>query len=317
MTDRIPLDHLTSDQLDALYARIAVLEHVAASNKRHVRTILTELESADRTAAEAQHDRDQHAAALARIRRLADRIQQGVPWTANADDTAAHIHAALDEPAAAEDLTGYTAPDPPIGCITATYTEPSSWLLAGTRDLDIPVMEPEPSDPTQCTGEEGFCPEHGFHRHSLKQTGEPEPDICRPVEVDGETIRVRGSREFTEQEREFAGEIVRAARRKYASEHPERGAALFSLRKQVAASIRTLRRDDPAEDFADAMLAVVLPTTRTTAELTRQAEADVSRVIDLYERWVKAGPPPLGTSVSRWWDTRLAELHTALNPKEQ
>jgi hypothetical protein len=31
---------------------------------------------------------------------------------------------------------------------------------------------PEPSNPTQCSGEEGFCPEHGFHRHCLKQPGE-------------------------------------------------------------------------------------------------------------------------------------------------
>lgn len=60
----------------------------------------------------------------------------------------------------------------------------------------------------------------------------------------------------------------------------------------------------------DRQTAVVL------AALHRSAEADVSRVIDLYERWVKAGPPPLGTSVSRWWDKRLVELHAALNPKE-
>lgn len=38
---------------------------------------------------------------------------------------------------------------------------------------------PEPSDPTQCSGEEGFCPEHGFHRHSLKQPGTPEPAADR------------------------------------------------------------------------------------------------------------------------------------------
>jgi hypothetical protein len=60
-------------------------------------------------------------------------------------------------------------------------------------------------------------------------------------------------------------------------------------------------------------------TAAVLAALHRSAEADVSRVIDLYERWVKTGPPPIGTSVSRWWDIRLAELHTAiLNPaKEQ
>jgi hypothetical protein len=60
-------------------------------------------------------------------------------------------------------------------------------------------------------------------------------------------------------------------------------------------------------------------TAAVLAALHRSAEADVSRVIDLYERWVKAGPPPLGASLARWWDMRLAELHNAiLNPaKEQ
>lgn len=67
-----------------------------------------------------------------------------------------------------------------------------------------------------------------------------------------------------------------------------------------------------------------VPTAAPTAELEtaarvfsalhRSAEADVTRIIDLYERWVKAGPPPLGTSISRWWDARLAELHNAIRP---
>ncbi|GGZ80358.1 hypothetical protein ACFOOM_07670 [Streptomyces echinoruber] len=57
------------------------------------------------------------------------------------------------------------------------------------------------------------------------------------------------------------------------------------------------------------------PTTaRVVAALHRSAEADVSRVIDLYERWVKAGPPPIGTSLARWWDAHLAELHDAIRP---
>lgn len=48
----------------------------------------------------------------------------------------------------------------------------------------------------------------------------PEPDdTCRPVEVDGETIRMRGAGEFTDQEQQFAEEIVRAAKRKYTAEH--------------------------------------------------------------------------------------------------
>jgi hypothetical protein len=38
----------------------------------------------------------------------------------------------------------------------------------------------------------------------------------------------------------------------------------------------------------------------------------VQRVGDLYERWVKAGPPPLGASLARWWDQRLVELREAV-----
>jgi hypothetical protein len=41
---------------------------------------------------------------------------------------------------------------------------------------------------------------------------------------------------------------------------------------------------------------------------------ELARVTDLYERWVKAGPPPLGASLARWWDARLIELHEAIRP---
>lgn len=44
-----------------------------------------------------------------------------------------------------------------------------------------------------------------------------------------------------------------------------------------------------------------------------QTEAALDRVRALADRWVKAGPPPLGTSIARWWDKRLAELNTALD----
>lgn len=48
-----------------------------------------------------------------------------------------------------------------------------------------------------------------------------------------------------------------------------------------------------------------------------QAEAAIERVRALADQWVKAGPPPLGTSIARWWDRRLAELQTALaEPKD-
>ncbi|MFM9777071.1 hypothetical protein [Streptomyces scabiei] len=48
-----------------------------------------------------------------------------------------------------------------------------------------------------------------------------------------------------------------------------------------------------------------------------KAEAAVQRLTALRERWVKAGPPPLGTSINREWDKRLVELNAALDePKE-
>jgi hypothetical protein len=47
-----------------------------------------------------------------------------------------------------------------------------------------------------------------------------------------------------------------------------------------------------------------------------RAEAALARVGDLQERWLKAGPPPLGVSMSRWWDARLIELQAALNTPE-
>jgi Holliday junction resolvase-like predicted endonuclease len=70
-----------------------------------------------------------------------------------------------------------------------------------------------------------------------------------------------------------------------------------------------------AADAATATQATELEkTARVFAALHRSAEQDVSRVIALYEQWVKAGPPPLGASLARWWDARLVELHDAIRP---
>ena len=41
---------------------------------------------------------------------------------------------------------------------------------------------------------------------------------CRPVEVDGEIIRVQGNREMDEKEKLMFAELVRAAKRKFQNE---------------------------------------------------------------------------------------------------
>lgn len=89
------------------------------------------------------------------------------------------------------------------------------------------------------------------------------------------------------------------------------------LRDQIADAIGRIPLVLPIEHrrkAADQVLAVIQPGAGITATLARMSEAGVQRVIDLYERWVKAGPPPLGTSMSRWWDARLVELHHAILP---
>jgi hypothetical protein len=45
-------------------------------------------------------------------------------------------------------------------------------------------------------------------------------DRCRPVEVDGEVIRVLGGREMNATDREAFADIVRAAKRRFAKSVP-------------------------------------------------------------------------------------------------
>ncbi|MET9909730.1 hypothetical protein ABZZ74_23495 [Streptomyces sp. NPDC006476] len=69
--------------------------------------------------------------------------------------------------------------------------------------------------------------------------------------------------------------------------------------------------------LAAAVVAELQPGVSITAALARTAAADIQRVTTLYERWVKAGPPPIGTPAARWWDQRLAELRNAILPTDQ
>lgn len=57
----------------------------------------------------------------------------------------------------------------------------------------------------------------------------------------------------------------------------------------------------------------VLDSSIRETERAEKAEAEVARVASLYEQWVKAGPPPLGVPMSRWWDRRLVELRGAIH----
>lgn len=81
-----------------------------------------------------------------------------------------------------------------------------------------------------------------------------------------------------------------------------------------AAGLRDRGMQDLCEDLAEAR-----HTAEYRARLVRHnresrdvAEQRVARLADLHARWLAAGPPPLGQSINRWWDRRLAELGAAL-----
>ncbi|MFJ8348969.1 hypothetical protein ACIQ9J_21935 [Streptomyces sp. NPDC094153] len=89
-------------------------------------------------------------------------------------------------------------------------------------------------------------------------------------------------------------------------------------RNASPAAADVIRADaDELRRMADETQPDASTTARVLSARHRSAEADVTRVTDLYEQWVKAGPPPLGTSMSRWWDARLAELHDAIRPRKE
>jgi hypothetical protein len=66
-------------------------------------------------------------------------------------------------------------------------------------------------------------------------------DTCRPVEVDGEIIRVHGSREMTEEEKGYFAEIVRAAKARMETE-PERPSHTVTIGERSTTHLRTLCR---------------------------------------------------------------------------
>lgn len=84
---------------------------------------------------------------------------------------------------------------------------------------------------------------------------------------------------------------------------------LYDRIKKLAQTIHAFPDANDAANLAHARAQRDTAYTRAT-----RAEATLARVQHLAEQWVKAGPPPLGTSINRWWDKRLVELHNAIRP---
>ncbi|MEH0417859.1 hypothetical protein [Streptomyces sp. B21-083] len=102
--------------------------------------------------------------------------------------------------------------------------------------------------------------------------------------------------------RSVTPEMEQAAteRARQAAEASEKSAAWFA--EQQAGAERPVR---------DQLAAGIKALGKSETELAG-LRAELAAVTALYRQWVKAGAPPLGVPLARWWDKRLVELHNVL-----
>ncbi|MFJ8842971.1 hypothetical protein ACIRFF_08715 [Streptomyces cyaneofuscatus] len=77
---------------------------------------------------------------------------------------------------------------------------------------------------------------------------------------------------------------------------------------------RAVVLDDPEYGLATVATSVdeLLRGGYHGARIERPDEQLHTRLTELHASWLKAGGPPLGTSINRWWDQRLLEFAAAL-----
>ncbi|WP_416975631.1 hypothetical protein [Streptomyces sp. 4F14] len=141
-----------------------------------------------------------------------------------------------------------------------------------------------------------------------------------PVEVD--TIQWTGDNEADV--RAFTGGASRFyaldAEDREGSDDPEATATVYDKLHSTWVLVYTgqhIVRGVKGEFYpiAEDVLAETYERVQGDPASTEATERDTAACVsDLYEQWVKAGPPPLGASMARWWDARLAELHNAIHP---
>ena len=71
-------------------------------------------------------------------------------------------------------------------------------------------------------------------------------DTCRHVEIDGEMIRVRGAAEMSDESRAALAEVIGAAKRKFAAEHPPVEVTDPERRERYAAALYATLEVSPA-----------------------------------------------------------------------
>ncbi|MFE6354347.1 hypothetical protein ACFVOO_16115 [Streptomyces rochei] len=185
-----------------------------------------------------------------------------------------------------------------ITAVRTVHDGDDDWLTAVPDNASVQVLPTGPAateatEPGRCCGK----PAGAICVHDVTHLPTPERHAADRA---AETVRVSLA--------ELYGPMADL-------DHPQHPVNVEPHRFTVAP--RDPAAEQAAEERAREMADQHEKTARVFAALHRSAEDTVTRVIALYEQWVKAGPPPLGTSTARWWDARLVELHNALQPADQ
>lgn len=258
MTDRKTIDQMTSDDLDQLYDELAALRTVARGycptcGRGDAAPTVADWEEQKRRADNAEEGERRM---LAQRQEMAE---ERYIWQERGDRAEAAI---------------------------TRVRAIAGWAINGWSDLspqkvlDAIDTENAPAA-TQATERDEFglthCPRCTDAVHDLKQhltwctetdgIDTAEPDTCRSVEVDGETIRVRGAGEFTDRDREFAAEIVRAAKRKFEAEP-----AAVQLRWEIAEALRGIKGRWNIRAQVDAVMGVIGSHAQPAAALNPPKE---------------------------------------------
>lgn len=144
-------------------------------------------------------------------------------------------------------------PNPPVWSHTRSGTKSCSTRPVGWDADGWPFAAPASRDSEPTAGV----------RDAARQASGQQPETCRPVEVDGQPVLVRGSGNWTEQEGHFMAEVVRAAKRRYEAEHPAVG-------QQDATQPTTGETEARAAAFHDA-IRIVLNRVKAYEGMSQEA----------------------------------------------
>ncbi|MET7746560.1 hypothetical protein [Streptomyces sp. NPDC005385] len=174
----------------------------------------------------------------------------------------------------------------------ALTSTPDGWDLADVEAREEAATPgPWTVELEQCDCSDGLC-SHGTDVGAFYANGERRAEFGDIPAEDWQ---------FTAHAREDVPRLIALVR----AFHLDWAQALFKI--HTDADLRETEGQTELAAYARELAALI-------ADPAPPAEETDTRVTALYEKWLKAGAPPLGVSIARWWDARLIEFHEAIRP---